>query len=533
MARMRSVLRAWDQQPQGPVSLGEFQPWLVWSGANPRMLIGSNWTAGTFSGTETVTGAGRALAHNGSSQLENFVLAPTVLSAYPVCIGGAFTVTDNTAGIRTAVGIGGAVVSSGLYGGVGHYTSGLISSWLRVRSSYSHAELTGPAAVVGQRYNVVRISRARTDHTLFVNGVRYTGSTDSVDPDGVDAWKNFTIAAAVRDTTAIFHGNQSVHLGFWGLQDPGDEWAERWSRDEWSLFESRRIWVPVGYGGGPTDYPVTRAETVTAADASSVIIGFARSDAESASAADAQNRALGRLVAASEATPAVHYEIASLGTTQEVKEEGQTASDAVSSTRAITKSMGESTAVTSSESVVTARSAAQAEAAAATETVNASASGDYAGTVTESGSAADAQSIVAALTATRAESATAADSVSAVRAIAALLAEAASVVDAISASAAGDYAASAAEIASAVDTVWQAAAFVGALAESASALDTVSAGGQLAGAVAEAVAALESLSAVTGNVALGSLAGSLREAAYGRPVASSGPARRPGTMIRR
>lgn len=249
----------WEHQPQGPVELGAFRPWLVWTAANPRVLIGPGWTAGNFSGTQTITSAGQAIAHNGSSQLENFVLAPTVLSAYPVCIGGAFTVTDNTAGARTAVGIGGAVASSGLYGGVGHYTSGLISSWLRVRSGYPHAELTGPAAVVGQRYNVVRISRARTDHTLFVNGVRYTGSTDSVDPDGVDAWKNFTIAAAVRDTTVIWYGNQSVHLGFWGLQDPGDEWAERWSRDEWSLFEPRRIWVPVSAGGG--------TPTLTVADA--------------------------------------------------------------------------------------------------------------------------------------------------------------------------------------------------------------------------------------------------------------------------
>jgi CBS domain-containing protein len=265
MARMRGILRPWTSQPQGAVELGEFRPWMVWTAANPRVLIGPGWTAGNFSGTQTITSAGQAIAHNGSSQLENFVLAPTVLSAYPVCIGGAFTVTDNTAGIRTAVGIGGAVVSSGLYGGVGHYTSGLISSWLRVRSAHSHAELTGPAAVVGQRYNVVRISRARTDHTLFVNGVRYTGSTDSVDPDGVDAWKNFTIGAAIRDTTAAFHGNQSVHLGFWGLQDPGDEWAERWSRDEWSLFEPRRIWVPVGYSSGGASGPVGLAtETDTA-----------------------------------------------------------------------------------------------------------------------------------------------------------------------------------------------------------------------------------------------------------------------------
>lgn len=532
MARMRGILRPWTQQPQGPVELGAFRPWLVWTAANPRVLIGPGWTAGNFSGTQTITSAGQAIAHNGSSQLENFVLAPTVLSAYPVCIGGAFTVTDNTAGIRTAVGIGGAVVSSGLYGGVGHYTSGLISSWLRVRSSYSHAELTGPAAVVGQRYNVVRISRARTDHTLFVNGVRYTGSTDSFDTDGVDAWKNFTIGAAIRDTTAVFHGNQSVHLGFWGLQDPGDEWAERWSRDEWYLFEPRRIWVPVGVGGA-TDYPVTRAESVTATDAAGVVIGYVKIGAESASASDAQDRAIGYAAAAAENTLTLHYEIAALGSTHEVKEEGQTATDAVSSTRAMTKHVGELATATNAQSIVAALSGTLAETTSAADAVNASASGDYAGTVTESGSAADAQSIVAALTATRAESATAADSASAVRAIAALLAEAASVVDAISASAAGDYAASAAEIASAVDTVWQAAAFVGALAESASALDTVSAGGQLAGAVAEAVAALESLSAVTGNVALGSLAGSLREAAYGRPVASSGPARRPGTMIRR
>ena len=235
----------WEHQPQGPVELGEYRPRYVWSGANPRLLLDGP-AAGTFSGTPTITQAGQAVAHNGSSQYENWTISE--VNAFPFVLGGSFVVTNATAGIRTAFGVGGAASTGGLYSGVGHYTAGNIASWARVQMTASHAEISGPAAVVGKRYNVIRISRGQTDHVMYVNGERFTSAVDVGIPN--DSWQSVTVGACVRGGTPLFHGNQSVHLGFFGRTDPGDEWARRWSENEFSIFAPQSIWVPVSAGGG-------------------------------------------------------------------------------------------------------------------------------------------------------------------------------------------------------------------------------------------------------------------------------------------
>lgn len=237
-----------DSQPQGQFEPSQdFAPKFLWVGPARTRLIGSRpFDAGTYSGTETSTAAGIALAHNGSSQHENWVV--TEPNSYPVIVGGSFVVTQTSTANQTAVGIGGATSGGSLYGGVGQYTAATVGSWLRMAIGGVDAAINGPTAVVGQRYNVVRVSRSAADHVMYVNGVRYSSTTSS----GVagDSWKNFSIGASVQNATPVFYGRQSVHLGFFDRVDPGEEWMRNWSLNEWSIFEPQTISIAVTSSGG-------------------------------------------------------------------------------------------------------------------------------------------------------------------------------------------------------------------------------------------------------------------------------------------
>lgn len=315
-----------------------------------------------------------------------------------------------------------------------------------------------------------------------------------------------------------------------------------------TVSDNQRIIVPASYvlgapvaaGGGPTNYPATAAESVTALDACSVLIGFASAAPESGTAADTSSQVASLSATATESGSAADTtsQVAALSA---AAAESATAADTVNGTAAgdyagtVTETgsaadtssniaafagtVAETGAAADSSSNVAALGGTVSEAGTALDTVNGTATGDFAGTVTESASAADTVSNVASLSATTAEAASAADSLAAARAVSALIAEAMSAVDSVSASAAGDYYGTVDELSAAVDAVSQAMAAYAVVAESATALDTVSAGGQLAGVVAELASALELVAAITGNTALGSLAGSMRKRGMGRPAA--------------
>lgn len=238
--------RAWTSQPQEVVELGEFRPDIFWH-APQGPLLHDGRAAGTFTGTQTVSQAGQAVAHNGSSHRENWVL-PDIPVAYPLVLAGSFVCTETSTAVQTAFGLGGATLAGGNYTGVGQYTANRISSWARMSPSWPDASIDGPTAVVGQCYNVIRISRSATDHVMYVNGVRYTGSTNSMPAS--DSWRNATVGACIRNTTPIFYGKQTVHMGFAAFRDPGDEWARKWSEGEFFVFAPQSIWVPVSAGGG-------------------------------------------------------------------------------------------------------------------------------------------------------------------------------------------------------------------------------------------------------------------------------------------
>ena len=206
--------------------------------------------AGTFTGTRVQTNAGVAYSHNGTSTYSNWVFPANRASAYPYVIGASFIVGNTSAANQTAFGLGGSAAASGLYAGVGQDTATTVDSWGRADIAGQAWEITGPTAVVGKLYNVVRVYRAQLQtHMMFVNGVAYVGDNSNT-KNVSGSWKNVSAGASVRDTTPIFYGAQTVRLGFVGFSDPGDEWLRAWSIDPLRLFAPKRIWVPVSSGGG-------------------------------------------------------------------------------------------------------------------------------------------------------------------------------------------------------------------------------------------------------------------------------------------
>lgn len=223
--------------------------------------------AGTFTGTRVQTNAGVAYSHNGTSTYSNWVFPANRASAYPYVIGASFIVGNTSAANQTAFGLGGSTAASNLYAGVGQDTATTVDSWGRAEIAGQAWEITGPTAVVGKLYNVVRVYRAQLQtHMMFVNGVAYVGDNSNT-KNVSGSWKNVSAGASVRNTTPIFYGAQTVRLGFVGFSDPGDEWLRAWSIDPLRLFAPKRIWVPVSSGGGSTSLTVNETTHAHSADA--------------------------------------------------------------------------------------------------------------------------------------------------------------------------------------------------------------------------------------------------------------------------
>lgn len=248
---MSAFSQRWTRQPQGIARLRSdiWTPEYFWAQNNGPATSGRRIITRTGTpGTIAPSAGGIGIGHNGTSQYENYAVA--LSAGYPFIQGGFFQVTETATGVQTAVGYGGATLTNGLYGGVGQYTSTSVSGWGRHTLSGADAAINGPTAVVGQCYAAVHISRSATNHVLYVNGVRYAGSTDA----GVtgDSIANFVIGASNRNTTPIFYGKQNVMLGFVHQgYDPGDDWMRNFSLNPWSLFapQPRSFYLQAQSGG--------------------------------------------------------------------------------------------------------------------------------------------------------------------------------------------------------------------------------------------------------------------------------------------
>ena len=244
-----------------------WKPDFLWVADSPdRLSVPFGLKANVFTGKRVQHGAGVAYSHNGTSTYSNWVFPANRASAYPYVIGASFIVGNTSAANQTAFGIGGSVSASGIYAGVGQNTATTVDSWGRADIAGQAWEITGPTAVVGKLYNVVRVYREQSQtHMMFVNGVAYVGDTSNT-KSATGSWKNVSAGVSVRDTNPIFYGAQTVRLGFVGFSDPGDEWLRAWSVDPLRLFAPKRIWVPMvsAGGGGAITIDATTGNAVAA-----------------------------------------------------------------------------------------------------------------------------------------------------------------------------------------------------------------------------------------------------------------------------
>ena len=248
---MSAFSQLWTRQPQGIARLRSdiWTPDYFWTQNSGPATSGRRILTRTGTlGTVVPTPGGIGISHNGTSQYENY--AVSLSAGYPFIQGGFFQVTETSQGVQTAVGYGGATLTNGLYGGVGQFTATRVSGWGRHTLSGLDCAIDGPTAVIGQCYAAVHISRSATDHVLYVNGVRYT-STSNAGATG-DSIANFVIGASNRNTTPIFYGKQNVMLGFIHQgYDPGDDWMRAFSLNPWSLLAPQpRVFFLQAQSGG-------------------------------------------------------------------------------------------------------------------------------------------------------------------------------------------------------------------------------------------------------------------------------------------
>ena len=142
--------------------------------------------------------------------------------------------------------------------------------------------LSAPAKLVRLVLSVTNSDKAALG-TLWVNGVGYSlnGIVSGEDATGTgtpDVWIGRRQDGATQLDGRIYHiglVNRAVTAGE----------AYDFTRNPWSVFEPKRIWVPVSAGGGGT-YNVTLAESTAAADALGAVGSVVAFVAEAAAASE-------------------------------------------------------------------------------------------------------------------------------------------------------------------------------------------------------------------------------------------------------
>jgi hypothetical protein len=242
--------RRWASQPQvATPPAGAFVPAYFWTPHGGQTLIGPKKVqANNYGGSKEATSGGIAIDNATKTLDENFAISEA--SAFPFVLAGSFICRATTAN-EAAVGIGQSTGGAGtLYGFVGQYASGFIGGAASTDTGGNDGAINGPAAVVGQQYNAIYISRSIIDHTLWVNGVKYVSTANKA--GATNTWGNFTIGACNRGSTRVFRGTQDVLQGFFHIGDvPGDGWAREWSINPNMIFAPlpRKIWIGVSAAG--------------------------------------------------------------------------------------------------------------------------------------------------------------------------------------------------------------------------------------------------------------------------------------------
>lgn len=195
-----------------------------WKGVND-LTFGTTTARPTW-GTRV---AGTALTFDGGDDC-NGALATSV-SAFPVWVACSFYV-GSVAASQAAIGLGSAAVANGAQCTIYNTTTNVLYQ-IRNVDVGTNATATGPTAVVGGVYHCAAISRAQTDHKLFVNGQLFTSATDV--GASWTAIVNGAIGELKRSTaSALLTGG--VHWAAYGVLDPGDAFLQQLSSRPFDLL---------------------------------------------------------------------------------------------------------------------------------------------------------------------------------------------------------------------------------------------------------------------------------------------------------
>lgn len=320
--------------------------------------------------------------------------------------------------------------------------------------------------------------------------------------DGVDSGQRWTSAPGAWEagsramriggyaggTLHDFNGRMLV-LGYidryWTQAD-----AKRFHADPFSVYEPRRIWVPVASSG--TTYDVSVDEAASASDAASSVVQLAAALSEAASAAEAAS-SIAEFVAAMTEVASASDAAAGVLILPAAVSEAASAADALAAAMELPAESSEAASAVDAVSASGTLAAALAEAATGADAQTAGIAADAA--ITEAATAAETATSTLTLTAAVSEAGTATDAISVIATLSAVLAEAGDATDA--AIAVMTMAASLAEAASAADTVtWGSVAYDVDLAEAATATDSLSAAAVLTAVLAEGGTAADAIAAV-------------------------------------
>lgn len=196
-------------------------------------------------GTNSLIGVPGGVGY-GNTSLTGYVLwqKRTANIAYPLCVGGVF--------VRTAGGGGGTGFCLSSSAGttttaprlvIGFDASNVARGDVRMaRSGGTLSTLLGTITIpLDTPFAAILIARNATDRKLIMANETIT-STSSL-ATVADQWSFVGMQAVYRG--GVLSGLDGYTLmGFASTSDPGDDWAQRWVNNPWSLVAAPSRWLP-------------------------------------------------------------------------------------------------------------------------------------------------------------------------------------------------------------------------------------------------------------------------------------------------
>lgn len=151
----------------------------------------------------------------------------TSVATYPFWMAGSF-VSDNNSALQSAFGLG---TSGAVNGGLVTVfnNSGSLIAQVRAADGGTTATVTGPTHVAGSLYHCAVISFTASDHRLYVNGLKYTSTTNV---GALTGYVNASIGELKRNIAGTFLTG-GVYWAAYGTRSPGEVFLRSLTRNPW------------------------------------------------------------------------------------------------------------------------------------------------------------------------------------------------------------------------------------------------------------------------------------------------------------